>query len=450
MSNTTYNRVGFANIASTPTSYNVEYLKIVSNSKEHTGDGDKKSYDITANLAYFSISESISGNLIVDLSIGDSGNFVEYINLQGNEKLELKVSRNEGGTDSTDAKGFMLDLRIQEILNYQRPKPGLATFNITAVSEFVYLGDFMKLKIPFYGSPTELISKISTNVLKIENGEYSDSSKNIIEGIYPNIKPMDAIYWLMSHAFDAGTPHFYYQTLAEDGKVHLKSYKQLTDLDEYEVSYTYSPFVGQGISLETKEGYLAEKSMIRRIQSDYNQSKLADGINGAYVSTLHTLDIANKSYKKSVYQYNVDKMTKLNDYQPFSKSENSKIDDKFLDEFLDSKSYYMSTNSQSFFNSSNYSSPIISDLQKATSHLENLNYQSHKIQVAGDFDLSVGKKIRVDILKTGFKEVNSTELDSLQSGVFIITHIDHIFNQGFFQELTIQRDSSEVDLDATS
>jgi hypothetical protein len=40
-------------------------------------------------------------------------------------------------------------------------------------------------------------------------------------------------------------------------------------------------------------------------------------------------------------------------------------------------------------------------------------------------------------------------LDKLQSGVYLVTQIEHVFDKGYYQYLTIQKDSSEVDLDAT-
>ncbi len=62
--------------------------------------------------------------------------------------------------------------------------------------------------------------------------------------------------------------------------------------------------------------------------------------------------------------------------------------------------------------------------------------------------MSVGKKIRIDIRKaTG--ENQGTGLDKLQSGIYLITEIEHLFKEGFYQNLTIKKDSSEVNLDDT-
>ena len=81
-------------------------------------------------------------------------------------------------------------------------------------------------------------------------------------------------------------------------------------------------------------------------------------------------------------------------------------------------------------------------------YLENLQYQKHKIQIAGDFNMCIGKKVRIEVRKAQ-EEVDGAGVDKLQSGVYLVTEVEHIFREGYYQYLTIQKDSSEVDLDAT-
>jgi hypothetical protein len=452
MSDISQNRVGADGVASTPTTYQIGYLKITANSKEHQGDGDTFVYDITNQLAYFEINESLNNpNLEVILSIGDSINFAETIKLQGSEKVELYVHRKQpSGSSSSERKSFKLNLRIAEIYDYVRLKPGLVTYNIRAVSEFVYVDTFKRMKISFKGAGTELINQISKSqlLLKESDKDFSKGSKNIINGIYPNISPITAIEWILRYTFDQGTPYFYYQTLAGDGKVRLKSYKQLIEEDPYS-TYKLVPFADPNIELETREGYEYERSSIRSISSEYNQGKLESISNGAYGSTLHTLDISNKKYDKTVFDYNNSSMMKLNKNKSFSSRDNSLISVIKLTDALDSKHYFVSLNDKSFNdNMLNYSSPAPIDLQKTMSHIENLQYQTHEIQIAGDFDLRVGQKIKIEIRKV-LDEASGSGIDKLQSGTYLITEINHRFKEGFYQDLIIQKDSSEVDLDAT-
>lgn len=82
------------------------------------------------------------------------------------------------------------------------------------------------------------------------------------------------------------------------------------------------------------------------------------------------------------------------------------------------------------------------------SYLNNLSYQKHRIQIAGDFEMKVGNIIQVNIFKSQ-ENTDGSGTDKLQSGKYMVTSIDHVFDKGFYQYLTIQRDSSEVDLDAS-
>ncbi len=62
--------------------------------------------------------------------------------------------------------------------------------------------------------------------------------------------------------------------------------------------------------------------------------------------------------------------------------------------------------------------------------------------------MAVGKKIKVEIRRAQ-EDAEGSGIDKLQSGVYLVTQIEHVFDKGYYQYLTIQKDSSEVDLDAT-
>ena len=72
----------------------------------------------------------------------------------------------------------------------------------------------------------------------------------------------------------------------------------------------------------------------------------------------------------------------------------------------------------------------------------------HEIEIPGDFGLTVGMKIKLNVTKAQ-EESKGSQIDKLQSGVYLVTEIQHNFNDGFMQLVRIQKDSSEVSLDAT-
>lgn len=438
------NRVTSQGFASTPTTYHVEACEIQANNvKNGRGGSDPYWYDILDMIANFSIRESInSPYLDVLIGMGDGIGLMETLKLSGNEQVYLKVKRKEFGRKTVS---FTLFLRVVEIYNYTRLKPGLNTFQLKCAGEHIYKDSLTLLNESFSGTPNEIITKIVKS--KLQTGlKSSEGSKNIISGVFPNVRPMSAVKWILRNTFDDGTPFFFYQTLADNGQMNCKSYKHLLNEDVF-MEYEYIPFVDNDVALETENGYEYEKKTIRSIESPYNQSKLLAARAGAYASTTHSIDYYTKTYEKTVYQYSGSEY-KLNKHIPFSKSDRTKISDEIFSDHPGQKQYFLSLNSGAFENSKNYTSPAKIDFPKAMSYLNNLSYQKHRIQIAGDFEMKVGNIIQINIFKSQ-ENTDGSGTDKLQSGKYMVTSIDHVFDKGFYQYLTIQRDSSEVDLDAS-
>ena len=443
MSSQASNRVGPDGTASTPTTYESSITLISNNVKNGSNTDNEYAYDITSLVAYFSVFERLeSPGVDVQISIGDSVNLMEKLKLQGSETVYITVKRKEPNKQTVSHR---LYLRIAEIFNYKRLKPGMNTYNLLCVTDHMYMNNMKVLDQSFSGSPLEVIKTITKSVLS-EGLETSQGSKNIIKGVFPNIRPLQGIQWLLRQAYDESTPFFYYQTLKGNGQLHCKSYKSLLAEDLYE-EYTYIPFVAPDVALETEEGYAYEKTNIRDISSEYNQGKYVSTHQGAYASTLHTIDVASKEYKVSYNSYKGSEY-KLNKFIPFSSSIRARHGGIAYNETPQSKAYFVSLNSKAFTDSNNYYSPAPIDLPKAMAYLENLQYQKHKIQIAGDFNMCIGKKVRIEVRKAQ-EEVDGAGVDKLQSGVYLVTEVEHIFREGYYQYLTIQKDSSEVDLDAT-
>ena len=446
MSNLSQNRIGPDGVASTPTSYEVMHITLQSNSVMN----NKKNYlyDITNMVADFSIKESLSSpGLAIIIRIGDTINMMEELKLTGNEKITIGVRRKEpiaGSATSSVSKHIEIECHISEITSYTRVKSNSAAYTLLCISEHMYLNHLKSLKTAFSGTPVEIIKKVCKSQLN-KDVVTNDGSKNIISGVFPTLRVLSGVSWILRHAFDDGTPYFFYQTFYNSGELNCLSYKHLLGQDIYD-EYTFAPFINPSIKFESREGYEVERTMIRDIVSDYGQGKYVAASKGAYASSTHTIDIAEKSYNKSVYQYKPDQ--KLNSHGVLSTTEQAKIGDNILTDYFDSKNYFISLNSKAFENGRNYMSPAPTDLPKAMAHLENFNHQTHQIQIAGDFDMRVGNKIKVTIKKPQ-EEVSGSGVDLLHSGIYLVTEITHAFGKGYYQTLTIQKDSGEVNLNAS-
>ena len=415
----------------TPSSYSIRKIELTTNAG--------LTLEISNLVNKFEIQESIdSPFLSAVLVVVDATNFLEEHKLSGNEEIYIHVSRTPN-SNLQDPQAFKLNFKIAEIFGYTRLEPTKQFYRMRCVSKHVYNDQAKRLSKAFRGTIGDLVYNI-TRDLEIKNTNIETSSKSIIKGIYPSIKPIEAIRWLMRSAYDNGMPYYFYET-AKDQEVKFISYNTLIALDPYDF-YEFRP--GFKNSIGTKEYYDEVRRRITTVDGDLNMGQLYPIARGAYSSTLHTLDIATKTFKKQKYNY---KGKAINKNKPFP---DDTIYNKTYDTLDESTNYYVSFNSKDFEGVDNYHAPTDISLNKYESHLRTIDFQSLNIQLSGDFELSVGKLIELRFIKA--TDPLHLETDNLRdkylSGKYIITRITHVFDEEFKQRVTVKRDSLGVDLNA--
>lgn len=390
----------------------------------------------------FNIIESIDSPFLeMDIQIVDATNLLEEHKINGNEKISIIIQRNPIKGSKQNKVKFELNLRIAEVFAFVKNLPTKQFYRFRCVSEHLYINASKTLVRPFEGTIGSLIEKICKNDLKIENLNINTSSKNNIKGIYPRIRPIQAANWLLQNAFEDNT-HFYFWESIVDG-VQLDSYKNLLGKEVYK-KFVFRP--GFKYDIGTSESYDEQAERIRTVLGPLGMGKMAQISRGTYASTLHTVDIAEKKYEKSVYNYN--KVHKLNKHQPWVKSDT--VDNQTYDQLKNSKNYFVSLNSKAF-NLDNYHTPTKPTLLKNESHLSSLMFQNFKIIIPGDFELKVGQKINMDVIKSSTSEHlgNPTSMiDNYTSGTYMVKKINHIFDNEFISEVEIMRDSVGVNINA--
>lgn len=390
----------------------------------------------------FNIIESIDSPFLeMDIQIVDATNLLEEHQINGNEKISIVIQRNPiNGSEQNKVK-FKLNLRIAEVFAFVKNLPTKQFYRFRCVSEHLYINASKTLVRPFEGTIGSLIEKICKKDLKIENLNINTSSKNNIKGIYPRIRPIQAANWLLQNAFEDNT-HFYFWESILDG-VQLDSYKNLVSKDVYK-KFVFRP--GFKYDIGTAESYNEQAERIRTVLGPLGMGKMSQISRGAYASTLHSVDIAEKKYEKSVYNYN--KVHKLNKHQPWFKDD--KVDDQTYDQLKNSKNYFVSLNSKAF-DLDNYHSPTKPTLLKNESHLSSLMFQNFKIIIPGDFELKVGQKIDMEVIKSSTHEhlgKPASMIDNYTSGTYMVKKINHTFDEEFISEVEIMRDSVGVDINA--
>lgn len=419
-----------------PFSYTVEKVHLFTNL-----NSDDQFVDLTFVAQDIIITEGIS-QMGVDLqvTIGDATGLLEGYKIMGNEKVLVLISRSD--IESGEKKEYELNLRIANIGPYSRLKDSLQTFTLTCVSDYVYHNNLITLTNNFEGSVGTSIKNICETQLKIDSNDLEiNTETGKANGVYPRLKPLSAIKWLLVNATENKTPFFFYQRIA-DNKVVLESYKNMVEKESFD-TYEYAPYFQQiSAGKDLKEAYIEERKKITKLSSDLDISQLRSIADGAYGSTLHYIDIATKDYDKIEFNYKRD--IKLNDND--SLSDNMKLMDKPIKEFTQGKNLFVSLNSLAFDNQDNYSSLLGQGYLEAQSYLKNLNTVSLDIHIAGDFNLKLGDKITTNINRAG-SDSNEPAFDQYLSGDYIITKIIHEFSTKYTMKLTIQKDSFTESID---
>jgi len=415
-----------------PHSYIVEKVHLFTNL-----NSDEQFIDLTFVSQNITITESIySMGVSLDVTIGDATGILEGYKIMGNEKILIQLSRSD--IVSGDKKEYTLNLRVANIGNYSRLRDTIQTFTLTCVSDYVYHNNLKTLTRPFEGSIGQSIKSICKD-LKIDDKELQINTKTgKANGIYPRLKPLSAIKWLLLNATENKTPFFFYQRIS-DNKVVLESYKDMIDKEVFD-TYNYSPYFKPDLMKgDLKDSYEEERKKITTLSSDLNISQLRSIADGCYGSTLHTIDIATKKYTaESEIEYSYKRETKLNPED--SISDNMKLDGAPITKYQKGKNFFVSQNSLAFDDQDNYSSLIGPGYLEAHSYLKNLKTVTLDITLNGDFDLKLGDKINAEINRAG-ADSQEVATDQYLSGNYIITKIVHKFAKKYEMILTIQKDS---------
>jgi len=442
-------------ITATPKGYGLEVCTITSN----TGIP----IDITELVQDIKITESLyQSGMTVDIFVYDALNLIEELRIAGNEYVEIIISRAEPTSkDKYEIKKFELKLRVAELKNYSTPQPSTKAYTLQCVSKHVYLNNYRLLKRSFSNTASNLIKSIVSKELQ-SAVDIKTKSNGLIKGIYPRIQPLQAISWLLRNSYDDGTPFYFYETPA-DGLIFTSYNKILENKDEVYATYNNYPMFNESFTGGAESLYNVfneEKSKITKMNSHLNMSKLKAAFNGAFGSVLNKIDISTKKVTQEPFKYKKTKMMMLNDHSPISG--NIKIGEIEMTDFKNTKHHYVSYNMhshdefrESSINDSGFYTIIKGNYHKVTdanalgraqAHHHNLDTIKQEIVIPGDFSLSCGKIVNLNIIKnadiTIEQEENDEFKDTILSGKHLVTQIVHHFGkEGYMMNVVLKKDS---------
>jgi len=418
------------------------------------------SADITNAVQSFSLAESITQPSIMgEVVMVDATNMIENYRIQGGEKVRIIVEQNL----VEEKKEIKLNLYISEVLGLTKGSIGAQSFKLTLVTKEHFKNALFKLNAHFKGTAVDIVEGIIKSSLGgtmatssfltqapsfvtsiIPEAEINPDlvSSNKLSGIYPKLRPFDAINWILRNANDTLTPIFLYQTLQGFPGYTLKSYRQMVAEGVYS-KYDNKPF-GLTQTPEDKEFYDLQRKKIQGFTINSYSDKMQKARNGVYAATAEEVSIDNK--KHEVYKYTYSNPTKLNDFKPFTMTESlgggfTRLNDE---EYLSSRNYFINRDSD-------YHQNLATFLPQTVASYENLSDTSMTIQLFGDPHLSPGAVIELKMFKDQGKDAQGKDenLDNaLLGGKYLVSAITHSFSgQGYIMSVNLLKDSSRINFE---
>lgn len=440
--------------ALTPLAYSIRTITLTN----HHG----KTADIQNIITDFTITESLyTSALIFRANVKDVVNFIEEYEIIGQERINVRLGRQD--FNSLDPVEVNLDFIVSEYPTFGRGgQQNTQVFTITAISPHAFISKLKSISRGITGVVSDEIRKILHLDLCVDKMSPFDKSSGRFQGVIPISHPLDAAHWLLRHAFDtSGKPMFLHETLRDGMRLDSLS-KLISDKTNsvYRTFYDHPVFN----SLPSSErDYKQRQERIYDITSEFKLSKiLLMTSGGAFASKTTLVDIGTKSIETKIYDYakEFNPKNSLEGYSTLSdkfivKLENPNMTKK-LNECSSGFQRNVPVNALAYHsNVPNYHGLTSSIIAKLGAEIENFDTFVHDLTVAGDFNLSAGKKIRLRIPKPiDFSALDRNTItgptddiyDRLISGNYIITGVIHSFSTEYYCKIRIKKDSISFNL----
>ena len=390
-------------------------------------DGEK--IDIKNLIADLEISESINMVFMVyTFTIIDAVSLLEKYGIVGGEKIDLQIE-----WDNSIIKKKLI---VVSYNSYTRNANNNAQgYKVQCVSE-----EAMKARVLVVDK--ELVGTIGTMITDL----YSEikSSTNLIpydlstEGdhrfIVPNMQYEDLFKFLISRAQNTeGVPFYFYETLWM-GQI-LSSWSKMI---------SFNPVIELLLNndYDDKDLFGSTEIKMRDLRSSLNMSHYRKFTSGSFVSKVHTIDIATKSYRHNRFSITEESLPKMEIDRPITDSFD--IAGTTLSDIEEPYKIVVNANSKPWDdNKENCHSKLegTSALRKMV--YGNQDFITHTFSVNGNQSFWSGFAIGLKLPISTDPSAISTLRDDMMSGKYVIASITHKFNKkgNYHCEMTVKKDS---------
>jgi len=378
--------------------------------------------------------------LTMSLSFADEENIVQDFDIQGGERLKIKIIDTEEVESGNEInKQFVVD----KIVKAEKIEERREQIVLHCTQYHMFESVVQNVNKSFVGSPTEIIKKIIDNNLSIKAIIDGEDSIRDMKVIIPNMHPIEAVIWLKKRCTtNDGFPFFVFSPLGVDNIVIRDLDRMLTQtVQNLANPYIYAPSAKLGksnIKYYTIDDYTYESSenLVRIIEAGSvgSSNVFYDTLNGISETIHHNV---NDLFQNLIIN---NKLGGAN--SRFSFSNEFKVKDKTLGEY-DSKVISTISSSGSYNNLDtvfkSYNDETVKGNQNKKIKQQALKQFLTKSPlfitvksrefITGDANYTLGKAIRVAFLDTQSNlDNNSPAFDLKKSGDYIIMAATHYFS----------------------
>lgn len=419
-----------------------------------TASGDGLNFrDLVLELNYYEdiFSNCITGNLY----ISDSLNFINQLQLDGNERLHLKIETPtrdaplvRTGENSQKDRSF----RIYSVTNRKSISRTHESYILHFCSEELFLSEKMRVTRNFKNKKiSEMVELILKEDLKLSDDlMWVENTINTRDIIIPAYKPFQAINWLTTQSLsekysqgtnEVGTTFLFYEN--KDGFI-FESLHGLYNKKQVLREFFYD------VQNIPETNFERQTNSVIAYEHIQNFNTIQQAHSGTFNNRLITFDPLRGLFKEKQF-----------DYDKFTKQAPTINKNKFQAEDVDRTGTSLKNDTSvvrfSVSNTGQSENKYIKDKNISinenrienvypyrTSQLMLLTNNKMKIMVPGDTKLQIGELVTFN-LPNRMAGTTGEELDEFYSGKYLITALRHWYQKenGFFSILEICKDSTE-------
>lgn len=417
-----------------PTDFLLRKCRIIS------ADGKPMEFKLTnAELNYFEdiFGNSCSGSII----ISDSSNQQNEKSFCGDEFLQLELFK-PGQEDSKPLKKYC---RIYNMEDRNLTKDSNENFVLNFATEEIFLSEQYRVSKSYKQKRIdEIVEDIAKTYLKITDPIDIIKTQGKYDIIIPNLKPMEAINWLCTHAICedtriVGASYLFFQDKDKwNFKPFVAIYGDYARYGQYYDKYWYGVKNDGETEATDPSGWEVKNIISYQILNNYDMLEATQ--DGIFANRLFWNDNFKRLHEKEEFDYEKyfnDKMMQLSlykGYHPYHLMSTAK------DRFKKKHNEVPETVVKMGFKTKNNKIDVTIPHRYVQMRLASAIRL--KVAVPGDTNLTVGMVVYIDLRSAGPVQAPNTEsskkLDKFYCGRYIITALHHRIDQEQNFESTLE------------